>query len=960
MHKARTCLVGIVGGVVFLGLGALVVAKPAEHPAVAGNQEAQDANPRPGAAALNPAARRVATMLLPQPKRLEMNAGVIRLERPARPGIPSTTSADNPPLVIDPVEALQLVEGQIREPQDANHVFRIGESLDLPPLPDCANADEAYVLRIAPTGIMARGATPAGVFYASQTLRQLLRIYAAGGELPCLTIEDYPTFATRGIYIEGGQERFGRIVAKDYLIEQIRRLAEFKMNTLVIECYNLFPYASYPACADEGTLSEDDCQAIVGEARRQHVTIVPSLQTLAQASELVWNCDSGTPYREITAPGLICPSNPDLYPFIEGLYRDLLARFDNAPIIGIGCSEIDMQWQQHYCPACQKRIDAGETVRDLLLGHAEKCIAAVHRVSAKLNRPVRPLIWADEFYMYGPGKDWVGIERIPRDTVMGYWKYWSDYSGIQGLLERGYDVLGISAMYNHTFYLADLSPTLPAKKWPPMEQTGTRNITGLLEQAAAARQAESDGRFWGVATASFSKHRLRAFDSIWYGFLLNGYATWGDPRVARDGYQSEFTQAFVRHFYDVQTVDATRSLTHVYIQLDQCKSTLELANQTLGDVVGVVDTQEPGYLGNTLMGALRQCGRLIAAGGDARADVMHIREAANQVVREATELREVLDAQQRHVGRLTEWSDLRLAAEKIAAHAERQVLLIDTQCALLEATGLPRERVPESLAELPLRWSTHRERMQQVLEQSQPLYSRGDPLGLAGLLADITSMESHLKTLTDSREHASTAPLQVLLDERFERLDASRWIVLGTPQVIGGNLETRAPGGWEHYSGIASREEFELHETRPLVIEYALTPVETGIDSQLLGSANEQGTVSYRFSFYLPHTRFGIYTQSTSQLSGPWENLEPGWKPRAHSSAVEAKATYRVRAELTRHTWRVVVWPSDVAALQPPLWDTGQVPMDDLPRTRLVFADVEPPGHTAATRWGPITIGRAP
>ena len=71
---------------------------------------------------------------------------------------------------------------------------------------------------------------------------------------------------------------------------------------------------------------------------------------------------------------------------------------------------------------------------------------------------MRPLIWADEFYMYGPGKDWVGIERIPRDTVMGYWKYWPDYAGIGGLLERGYDVLGISAMYNHTFYLADLSP----------------------------------------------------------------------------------------------------------------------------------------------------------------------------------------------------------------------------------------------------------------------------------------------------------------------------------------------------------------------------------------------------------------------------------------------------------------------------------------------------------------------
>ena len=55
----------------------------------------------------------------------------------------------------------------------------------------------------------------------------------------------------------------------------------------------------------------------------------------------------------------------------EGLYRDLLTWFDDSPVMGIGCSEIDMQWQGRYCPKCQKRVSAGATVRELLLGHAE-------------------------------------------------------------------------------------------------------------------------------------------------------------------------------------------------------------------------------------------------------------------------------------------------------------------------------------------------------------------------------------------------------------------------------------------------------------------------------------------------------------------------------------------------------------------------------------------------------------
>jgi hypothetical protein len=392
----------------------------------------------------------IAAMLTPRPKQITLDGGRFGVaERALIAGVPDGPDHEACRYVV--ATALKQAGATVQEETIDGHRFVIGQDVELPGLPLTDHAAEAYVLRVAPTGVAAHAASPAGMLHAAQTLRQLLRIYSDKGSVPCLTIVDYPTFAMRGMYIEGGQERFGRIVAKDYLLDQIRRLSEFKMNTLVIECYNLFPYASFPACADDGTLSEDDCREIVSESKRWHVTIIPSLQTLAQAHELVWNCPEGERYREEPAPGLMCPSNSDLYPFIQGLYRDLLRRFDDAPWIGIGCSEIDMQWQGRYCPACRRRIDAGETVRDLLLGHAEKCIAAVRDVSAEIGRPVRPLMWADEFYMYGPGHDWVGIERIPRDVVMGYWKYWADYAGIEGLLGRGYDVFGISAMYNHTF-----------------------------------------------------------------------------------------------------------------------------------------------------------------------------------------------------------------------------------------------------------------------------------------------------------------------------------------------------------------------------------------------------------------------------------------------------------------------------------------------------------------------------
>jgi hypothetical protein len=823
-------------------------------------------------------------------------------------------------------------------------VFRIGDAPEAPPLPTSGPAPEqGYSLAIGPRGIVARAGSPEGLLNAAQCLRQIVRLGAESGALPCLTIVDWPEFRWRGVYIEGGQERFGRIVEADYLCEQIRRLSEFRMNALVVECYNLFPYPSFPECADEGTLTVDECRRVVAESKRWHVTLIPSLQTLAQAYELVWLSEAGAPYRESTAPGMMCPSTPEVYPFIKGLYRDLLTLFDETPVIGVGCSEIDMQWQSRYCPKCAARVAAGETVRDLLLGHADKCIDAVHNLAREMGRDVRPLMWADEFTMYGPGRDWVGIERIPRDTVMGYWKYWPDYAGIEGLLARGYDVFGISAIYNHCFYLADISPEDPPKSWPSMEQTGVANITGMMETADAARRANAGASFLGTATASFSKHRLRAFDSLWYGFALNGQCTWSNPGRPLDEYQRDFTRAFVRHYYDARTEESARALATAWERLDHCKSLLELANQTLHDVVGVIDTQEAGYVGNTFPDAFRRVGELTRPDGTRDPALASLLGNAARVEADARGLRDLLEAQRPAVGAARELADLWLAAEQIEAHAERQLLMAETQ------TALTRQASAAERVALAARWSAHAARMEEVLDRLSRLYSRGDPCGLQGLLHDMRTLRDWLV-----EPPLEEQPGEVLLDEPFQALDRDRWVVRGEPAVADGHLETSAPGGWENYSGVTTREALALEEDRPLIVEFALTPLTTGVDSQLFGAGTPTGDVAYRFCLYGTGSRFAVH----AQLSASAEGQEAGWKQRGLGPPMVPGTTYRVRAAITRRSFRVIVRDASVAAGGYPVWDTGLVPMDELADVHLLLCDVEPPGATAATRWGAIRAWR--
>jgi hypothetical protein len=901
----------------------------------------------------------LASKLLPEPRELVSTRGSLRLSgRTFRVGLPA--GPENAACRSVVRAALALAGAHVAgERAVSGCAFCIGAGAPAPTLPTQGVAAEGYTLSVAPGGVSSRAASPAGLLYAAETLLQLVRASLPGGRLHALAIRDSPEFKMRGIYVEGGQERYGRIVSADYLKAQIRRLAMLKMNTMVVEAYNLFPYASFPACADAGTLTRAEAESVFAEARKWHVVMVPSLQTLAQSWELVWANEAGAPYREVTSPGMMCPSNPDIYPFIKGLYRDLLTWFSDSPLIGIGCSEIEMQWQSRYCPRCKERIDHGETVRGLLLGHAEKCARAVEELSVEMHHPVRPMMWADEFYMYGPGRDWVGIERMPHSVVMGFWKYWQDYKGIEGLMSHGYDVFGISAIYNHCFYLVDLSPEDPKKSWPPMEQTGLRNIAEMAQEAAAARRAHPDRQLLGIATASFSKHRLRAFDSLWAGFALNAQCLWSRTGRPLSGFKGRFLHSYVRYMHGARSDAATEALAGVYEKLDACKSRLELANQSLHDVVGVYDTQEAGYQGNTLRGAWQRCGELLTKAGKPTAALSATLLAARRTEADATDAITALDAQASHVDDADELANLRMAAVKIRNHAARQALLIESRSALARAPAMPPAEAKELLEGLAKRWTEQKREVEAILRRVAPLYSQGDPTGYSSVLGDVIGIQEHFARLaTRGPKSGQAADGETLIDEKFVSLDPSVWLILGSPRIDKGQMATSAPGGFSRYCGLLTRRTFDLDARRPLIVELDLTADKIGQDSQLIASATQPNGISFRFAMAGSGGRLAVHTQCSKKLGDGWADPSAGWHQRKVSPELAPGRRYKLRAEITRGTWRVIMHGPGETPWDLPFWDTGAVPMDDLASTRLVFADVEPEGGSGASRWGPIRIGR--
>ena len=115
---------------------------------------------------------------------------------------------------------------------------------------------QGYALTIRPGGIEIRARAAAGTFYGFQTLMQILReaVFAGktksksgkGGRsvrLPCVTIEDWPDYAKRGVYHDCAR---GKIPTVDTLLQLIDDLGHLKINEFQLYVENGFEFRKHP------------------------------------------------------------------------------------------------------------------------------------------------------------------------------------------------------------------------------------------------------------------------------------------------------------------------------------------------------------------------------------------------------------------------------------------------------------------------------------------------------------------------------------------------------------------------------------------------------------------------------------------------------------------------------------------------------------------------------------------
>ncbi len=201
------------------------------------------------------------------------------------------------------------------------------------------NEDQAYRLTINPNFVRMEATTNTGLFYATQSLKQLYRyafLQSKGNEiaLPCATITDWPNFKIRAWQDDISR---GPIVSMDYLKRLIPQMAECKLNAFSLYTEHTFKTKCHPDIAPTDAFTAEEIKELEEFCKPYHIQIIGNQQCFGHFEEILCN-----PFYNHLADTKwnLNPAKEETYKFLEDHLREV-ARAYKSPYFNINCDETE-------------------------------------------------------------------------------------------------------------------------------------------------------------------------------------------------------------------------------------------------------------------------------------------------------------------------------------------------------------------------------------------------------------------------------------------------------------------------------------------------------------------------------------------------------------------------------------------------------------------------------------------
>ncbi|MCC7161631.1 MAG: beta-N-acetylhexosaminidase [Anaerolineae bacterium] len=390
---------------------------------------------------------------------------------------------------------------------------------------------EGYLLTVTPTEILIRAFAPAGLFYGTQTLRQLLPpsipgAEKGGWEVAAGSIHDVPRFAYRGAMLDVARH----FIAPRDIKKYIDIIAAYKLNHLHlhltddqgwrIEIRSWDKLATHGGSTSVGGgaggyYTQAEYRDLVEYAASRHVTIVPEIDMPGHTSAVLssypeLNRDGIAPalYTGVQVGFSSLDADKEItYAFVEDVVREIAA-LTPGPYIHIGGDEAQatptddyvrfIERVQGIVNACDKQMMGWEEIGQARLDPSTVAqhwngaqTRAVIKQALKLVLSPATFTYLDMKYDAAThlGQDWAG----ELDVKKAY--DWEPTRLLDGIYEQ--DILGVEApLWTETISTLD-----------EIEYMAFPRLLGIAEIG----WSQPDGQNWEEYSARLAAHgpRLR-------------------------------------------------------------------------------------------------------------------------------------------------------------------------------------------------------------------------------------------------------------------------------------------------------------------------------------------------------------------------------------------------------------------------------------------------------------------
>jgi hypothetical protein len=344
-------------------------------------------------------------VLLPQPRQIAYGPGKLNLEGlqivlPAHAAAEDQFAAERLSSCLGMRSGLKVGVESSPVAGPAISFIRTGgiDALPQPGEKAAPDSRESYSIAIGPHGGEIKARSSAGLFYAAQTVCQMVE---ADKTIPEARIEDWPAVAYRGVMVDMSE---GPLPTVQEIERQIEFLSRWKINQYFFYSESSIELTGYELLNPDARVSKDQIRGIVAFARARHIDVIPCLELYGHLHDL-FRIEKYSSLADFPHGGEFNPRDPG----VMRLITDWASQFSElfpSPFVQIG---FDETWQIQKAAQQQGK---GTTAVDLF---AEQ-LGNVSHVFEQHGKTV--MAWADIMVKY-PGI----ISKLPPGIIAVSWWY---------------------------------------------------------------------------------------------------------------------------------------------------------------------------------------------------------------------------------------------------------------------------------------------------------------------------------------------------------------------------------------------------------------------------------------------------------------------------------------------------------------------------------------------------------